>query len=83
MDRSGRLAQFAAKYRLPFVLLSDRDGAIAARYGSFINLGLLKWARRNTFLIDAQGIIAKVYLNVQAAQNAAEVISGLKELNRA
>ena len=83
VDRSGRLAQFAAKYRLPFVLLSDRGGAVAARYGSLINLGLLKLARRNTFLIDAQGLIAKVYLNVQPAQNAAEVVSGLKEPNRA
>ena len=82
VDRSGRLALFAAKYRLPFALLSDRDGAVAAKYGSLINLGLLKFARRNTFLIDPQGRIAKVYLNVQPAQNAADVIAGLTELNR-
>jgi len=82
VDGSERLARFAAKYRLPFVLLSDRGGAVAARYGSLIHLGLLKLARRNTFLIDPLGRIAKVYLNVQPAQNAADVIDGLTELNR-
>ena len=83
VDGSERLAQFAARYRLPFVLLSDRGGAVAARYGSLINLGLLKFARRNTFLIDPEGRIARVYLNVQPAQNAADVIANLKELDRA
>ena len=82
VDGSERLAQFAGKYRLPFVLLSDRDGAVAARYGSLINLGLLKFARRNTFLIDPQGRVAKVYLRVQPARNAADVTASLKELNR-
>jgi peroxiredoxin Q/BCP len=83
VDASERLAEFAGKYRLPFILLSDRDGAVAARYGSLLNLGLLKFARRNTFLIDPQGRVAKVYLKVQPARNAADVITGIKELNRA
>jgi peroxiredoxin Q/BCP len=83
VDGSERLAQFAAKYSLPFVLLSDRGGAVAARYGSLINLGLLKFARRNTFLIDPQGRVARVYLGVQPARNAADVTASLKELNRA
>jgi peroxiredoxin Q/BCP len=65
---------------LPFVLLSDRRGAVAARYGSLVNLGLLKLARRNTFLIDPEGRIAKHYLGVQAARNAADVIADLRAL---
>jgi len=80
VDGSGRLAQFAAKYRLPFVLLSDRGGTVAARYGSLLNLGLLKLARRNSFLIDPQGRIAKVYLAVSAANNAQQVIDDLQQL---
>lgn len=82
VDSGGRLLEFAARYRLPFTLLSDRDGAVAARYGSLIDLGLLKVARRNTFLIDPQGRVAKVYLKVRPAHNAADVIAGIKELNR-
>jgi len=83
VDGSERLAQFAEKYRLPFVLLSDRGGAVAARYGSLINLGLLKLARRNTFLIDPRGRIGKRYLGVQPSQNAAEVIADLRGLGKA
>ena len=83
VDSSDRLAQFAARYGLSFVLLSDRDGAVSRRYGSLIDLGLLKFARRNTFLIDPQGRVAKVYLKVEPARNADDVIAGIKELNRA
>ena len=78
VDDSERLAQFADKYRLPFALLSDRGGAVAARYGSLLDLGLIKFARRNTFLIGPEGRIEKVYLGVQPARNAREVIDDLR-----
>jgi peroxiredoxin Q/BCP len=83
VDGSERLARFSARYHLPFVLLSDKGGAVAARYGSLINLGLLKFARRNTFLIDPEGRVARVYLNVQPSQNAADVIADLRSLGKA
>jgi peroxiredoxin Q/BCP len=83
VDASERLARFAGNRRLPFALLSDRGGAVASRYGSLVNLGLLKFARRNTFLIEPEGRIARVYLNASPARNAVEVVSGLKELMRA
>ena len=80
VDGDARLAQFASRYHLPFALLSDRGGKVAARYGSLLNLALLKFARRNTFLIDPQGRIARRYLGVQPAQNAADVIADLQRL---
>jgi peroxiredoxin Q/BCP len=83
VDGGERLARFAAKYGLPFTLLSDRGGVVAARYGSLINLGLLKLARRNTFLVDPRGRIAKRYLGVQPSRNAAEVIADLRDLRNA
>jgi len=82
VDSSERLSGFAAKYRLPFLLLSDRGGKVAARYGSLIDFGLLKLARRNTFLIGPDGRIAKRYLGVQPAKNATEVVADLQELKR-
>jgi len=81
VDRSERLAEFAAKYQLPFLLLSDRGGRVAACYGSLIDLGLLKLARRNTFLIGTDGRIEKRYLGVQPAKNATEVVADLRALN--
>ena len=80
VDGAERLARFAGRYHLPFVLLSDRGGRVAARYGSLVNLGLFKFARRNTFLIDPGGRVARVYIGVNPAQNAADVIADLRRL---
>jgi peroxiredoxin Q/BCP len=73
-------ADFARKYNLPFALLSDRRGETAARYGSLRDFGLLKFAKRNTFLIDPHGNVAKAYLGVNPARNTADVARDLKEL---
>ena len=80
VDDSEKHAAFALKYNLPYALLADRDGKTAARFGSLLNLWLVKFARRNTFLADPQGRVAKVYLGVNPAQNAREVLNDLKDL---
>ena len=79
VDGTDRLARFVLKYRLPFPLLSDSGGTVAARYGSLLNLGFLKLARRNTFLIDPHGRIEKTYLGVNPSLKAAEVIADLQK----
>ena len=79
-DSSERLARFTTRYRLPFTLLSDRDGSVAARYGSLLNLLFVKLARRNTFLIDPRGTVARAYLGVSASRNAGEVAADLETL---
>lgn len=73
-------ARFAAKYSLPFPLLADVDGAVAARYGSIFDLGLIKFAKRNTFLIDPRGTIAKAYIKADASRNSREIVADLKAL---
>jgi len=72
---------FAKKYHLPFTLLADGSAEVAARYGALLNLGLAKIARRYTFLIDAQGKIAKVYVKVETSRHSQEIIEDLKQLN--
>lgn len=76
-------AEFAKKHHLPFPLLADKGGAVAARYGSVLDLMLLKFAKRNTFIVNPQGKIAKVYLSVDAATNPAQVVSDLAILQAA
>ena len=78
-DVTSHLA-FARKYNLPFPLLADTSGAVAARYGSIRDLVLVKFARRNTFLIDPQGRIAKVYLSANTSKNSRQVIDDLQAL---
>ena len=83
VDDSERQGAFARKHNLPFALLSDRGGAVTARYGSLRNFGVFRLAKRNTFLVDPQGRVARVYLGVNPAHNAGEVIEDLRRLVRA
>ncbi|MGZ5126064.1 MAG: peroxiredoxin, partial [Burkholderiales bacterium] len=69
LDDSDSHADFSRKYKLPFLLLADRKGKAAALYGSLRDFGVIKFARRNTFLIDPHGKVAKVYVGVNAARN--------------
>ncbi|MEI8385129.1 MAG: peroxiredoxin [Nitrosomonadaceae bacterium] len=80
VDNTSSHAAFAKKYNLQFPLLSDSKAETAARYGSLLNLGIIKFAKRNTFLIDPHGVIVKVYLSASASRNALEVVEDLKKL---
>jgi thioredoxin-dependent peroxiredoxin len=73
-------ARFAKKYQLPFPLLADVKGDVARRYGSLVNLGFFRFARRNTFLVNPEGKIANVYLGVSAGRNAGDVTADLRKL---
>jgi peroxiredoxin Q/BCP len=76
-------AQFAARYQLPFSLLSDPDGKVAARYGSLLKLGLIRFARRHTFIIAPDGRIAERFDQVKPAHHAQQVADALRRLRNA
>jgi thioredoxin-dependent peroxiredoxin len=80
VDETESHAQFAKKYNLPFPLLSDKDGKVADSYGALMNLGVIKIAKRYTFLIDPKGTIAKTYLSVDTSRHSQEIIDDLKKL---
>lgn len=80
VDDTDSHAKFAKKYHLPFPLLVDKDGKLAASYGALTNLGIVKFAKRYTFLIDPNGKIAKVYLSVDTSKHSQEIIDDLKRL---
>lgn len=71
---------FARNHQLNFTLLADPDGATAKRYGALTNLGIIKFAKRVTFIIDPEGRVAKVYPDVEALRHATEVLADLKQL---
>jgi peroxiredoxin Q/BCP len=80
VDDTRSHAQFAQKYHLPFPLLADKDGNVADSYGALTNLGLIKFAKRHTYLIDPQGKIAKTYESVDTSRHSQEIIDDLKRL---
>ena len=56
--------RFSDKNNLPFSLLSDEEGVAAKSYDSLNNFMGYKSAKRNTFIIDPQGLLSKIYLSV-------------------
>jgi peroxiredoxin Q/BCP len=82
VDDARSHADFARKYQLPFPLLSDPDGHTAAAYDSLLNLGLVKFARRHTFIIAPDGRIAARFDKVDPARHAQEVARTLRALQQ-
>jgi peroxiredoxin Q/BCP len=75
-------ARFARKFQLPFPLLSDPDGRTAAAYGSLLDLGLVRFARRHTFIIAPDGRIAARFDHVDPSSHAQEVAQALQALRQ-
>jgi len=75
-DNASHVA-FANKYKLPFLLLPDNDGAIAKAYGVPLRMGM---AKRVTFVIDREGKISKVFPDVNPAGHASEILAVLSAL---
>ena len=73
-------AKFAEKYSLPFSLLADIDGSTAEAYGVLTNMAGFKMAKRQSFLIDPDGKVAKHYRKVNAEKHSDEVLADLKEI---
>ena len=61
-----------------FHLLRDADKKVVAEYGSLGNYGLFKIAKRNTFLINPQGKIVKVWTGVDPSHHSTEVLAELQ-----
>jgi peroxiredoxin Q/BCP len=76
-------AEFAKKYHVPFPLLADADRSVATTYGVLTPHMGMHYAKRTTFLIDPQGRIAKVYVDVDPEKNSAQVLSDLATLKAA
>ncbi len=77
-------AKFKAKYHLPFPLLADDGHQICDRYGVWRPKKMMgreyEGVLRTTFLIDADGKIARVFENVKPSEHSAEVLDALKSL---
>jgi peroxiredoxin Q/BCP len=77
-------ARFTEKYHLTFPLLSDPDHGVLTAYGVWgekTNYGRTYMGiTRATFLIDAQGRIARVWPKVKVEGHAEAVLEAVREL---
>jgi peroxiredoxin Q/BCP len=76
-------AAFAAKYHVPFPLLADSGNEAATAYGVLTTHAGAHYAKRTTFLINPDGKIAKVYVDVDPEKNSGQVMSDLATLKAA
>lgn len=75
---------FIAKHDLPFTLLADTERDVLKLYGAW---GLKKMygreyegVLRTTYLIAADGKIAKIYEKVKPAAHSAEILADMEQL---
>ncbi|MCI7733508.1 MAG: thioredoxin-dependent thiol peroxidase [Dysosmobacter sp.] len=82
-DSAASHQKFAAKYDLPFLLLSDPELQAIQAYGVWqekklygkVSMGVV----RSTYLIDEQGVIARVMPKVKPDTNAADILAALEQ----
>jgi len=72
--------EFSGKYKLPFTILADEDGATARAYGVLRDWKLIKIASRQSFLVDPSGVIVKHYEDVDPDTHTQQVLADLEAL---
>jgi peroxiredoxin Q/BCP len=82
VDSAQSHKDFCAKEGLNFKLLADPDAKVSAQYGSTMDYKGAMMAARNTFLINPEGKIAKVYTGVKPAEHSEQVLKDLAELKK-
>ena len=77
--------RFKAKYDLSVILASDEDGAACQAWGVWVEKTLYgrqyMGIERATFLIDADGRIARAWRKVKVADHAAQVLAATRALS--
>lgn len=71
---------FAENHGLPFPLLADVEGTTSTAYGVKTRMFGMTVAKRQTFLIGPDGVIAKHYETVKPAEHSDQVLADLREL---
>jgi peroxiredoxin Q/BCP len=76
--------KFAEKFGLPFTLLADTELTVSNLYGVYGEKTLYgkkyMGISRETFLIDKEGIVRKVWQKVKPEENAQDVLDAVEAL---
>jgi thioredoxin-dependent peroxiredoxin len=84
-DSAERHQKFKDKYALPFTLLADPDKATLKTYGAFGKKMMygkeVEGVIRSTFIVDAEGRIAKVFPKVKPEGHAGAVLDAIRAMD--
>ena len=80
-DDESSHVKFKQKYGLPFTLLADPDHRVADEYGVWVERSMygktFMGIERSTFVIDAEGNVAKIMRRVRPDTHAEQVLEAL------
>jgi len=80
-DTSSAQLKFKKKFDLPFTLLADHEHAAAEAYGVWKEKSMYgkkyMGVERTTFVIDAKGVVKKIFPKVKVEGHAEEVLAAL------
>ena len=82
VDTAESHKDFCTKEGLNFKLLADTEAKVSEQYGSIMEYNGAKFSARNTFIIDPQGKIAKVFEKVKPGGHSEEVLAALATLQK-
>jgi peroxiredoxin Q/BCP len=71
-DTAASHKAFAAHWKLPFTLVADPDGAIAAKFGVPVKDG---YEKRQSFVVGPDGTVRKIYRTVDVTHHADEILA--------
>jgi peroxiredoxin Q/BCP len=74
--------EFCAKESLTFKLLADTNKQVSEAYASIMNLGIMKLSARHTFLIDPNGVVRKIWTEVDVKKHSEEILTVIEELQK-
>jgi peroxiredoxin Q/BCP len=83
-DTAASHTKFKEKFDLPFPLLVDENHAMAEKYGAWREKNMYgkksMGIQRSTYVIDAQGKVAKLFKRVRVDGHDQQIIDALNEL---
>ena len=83
-DPMSKHDRFAAKHELKVPLLSDENGTVTEDYGVWVEKNMYgkksMGIERATFLIDAQGNVARIWRKVKVPGHVEEVLDAVRAL---
>jgi thioredoxin-dependent peroxiredoxin len=82
VDTAQSHKDFCAKEGLNFKLLADPDAKVSTEYGSVMDYKGQKLAARNTFIINPDGEVVKVYTSVKPTEHSDQVLKDLADLKK-
>ena len=72
--------KFVEEYGIPYRLLSDVDKKVSKEYAGLNMYGL---AKRTTFIIDKQGMVRKIFRDIDPEAHGNEIVATLNSITNA